>query len=58
MESNKEINKFLETKLKLLEIENQKLQANIEANNREIEQIKMNSYIMKKAASPLFIKNC
>ena len=39
MESNKEINKFLETKLKLLEIENQKLQANIEANNKEIEQI-------------------
>ena len=41
MESNKEINKFLETKLKLLEIENQKLQANIEANNREIEQIRL-----------------
>ena len=41
MEYNKEINKFLETKLKLLEIENQKLQANIEANNREIEQIRL-----------------
>ncbi|KAG4100787.1 hypothetical protein H8356DRAFT_1658860 [Neocallimastix lanati (nom. inval.)] len=40
MEIKNEMIKYLEAKLKLLEIENQKLYSTIELNNKEIEQIK------------------
>jgi len=40
MDSNKNMPKYLETKIKLLEIENQKLASIIEANNKEIQEIK------------------
>ena len=40
MDSNKNIPKYLETKIKLLEIENQKLASMIEANHKEIQEIK------------------
>ena len=40
MEQNKDLIKSLEVKIKLLEIENQKLASTIELNNKEINQIK------------------
>ena len=40
METNKNTIKSLETKIKILEIENQKLASNIEANKKEIEEYK------------------
>ena len=40
METNKKIIQSLETKIKILEIENQKLLSNIEANKKEILEYK------------------
>ena len=40
MDSNSNMIKSLNIKIKILELENQKLLSNIEANNKEIEEIK------------------
>ena len=40
MESKKDIISSIEIKIKLLEIENQKLLSNIEANNKQIQEYK------------------
>ena len=60
MDNNKETIKSLELKIKLLEIENQKLFSIIELNNKEIEQIKSIIKSFSEKDSPLtehFISN-
>ena len=59
MDSNKSMPKYLETKIKLLEIENQKLASTIEANNKEIQEIKkiIQSLSTNDTPLPAYIPN-
>ena len=52
MDTNESIVKSLEVKIKILEIENQKLQSIINTNNKEIEQYRTLSHSLSEHGSP------